>query len=381
MARIVIDCSFLVPGRVGGAEHMIRNLLEGLAWVCTPSDELIVLCDKPWPMKPSEARIRWVRPSGSGNRFLRTWWTMLTRPADIDTALFSNYFTPPIRRRHGPRFVTVIHDLQYLHYPKNFSRAKRAWLWAAHEVTLRLADAVVTVSESVKNEVLDRYGQVWESKIHVIHNPVSWGRFDGTPDDPPLRLRNAIQAETPFVLAVAAQYPHKNLSTLVHAFDLLHRRPDQQKTRLVLAGQTGEKLRGIAWYPRIDELIADLGVRDSVVGLGYVDDAELGWLYKHASIFAFPSLFEGFGLPPVEALGLGLPVLTTRFSAILEATLGLATYLENPLDSPAMAELLAAMLESPDRFRPSAADVARLRDLYAPTRIGAQYYKLLTEGP
>ena len=176
---------------------------------------------------------------------------------------------------------------------------------------------------------------------------------------------------------MAAHYPHKNLETLIRAFAQIRSAGAHLDTKLVLAGQLGENLSGIAFYRPLRQVIDALGLKDAVHVTGYLDDRRLGDAYRHAVVFAFPSLFEGFALPPVEALGFGLPVLTSRRTAIPEVSLGLASYLDDPMDATAMAVRLRAMLEDPDAFRPSTQDVARIRDTYAPARIGAAYRALL----
>jgi len=370
--RIAVDASFIDPGRVGGAEHMLMNLVHGLALSSEEGDTIEVLTDHPWAAPPP---VHFAQLRGGRNRFLRITRTLRGRLDRYDAVLFANYFTPPFpRTRRRPRFVTVIHDLQYLHVSENFSRQKRAWLRAAHETTLRLADTTVAISNDVRRDVLRSYGGRWAGRVKTVHNPVSWDRF-GSPEQagpPPVTGR--------YVLAVAAHYPHKNLETLIRAFAQMHSAGRHRDTRLVLAGQLGENLSGIAWYRPLSGLIEELRLGEAVHVTGYLDDHRLGDAYRSAAVFAFPSLFEGFALPPVEALGFGLPVLTSRRTAIPEVTLGLATYLDDPLDAGVMAGHLDAMLERPDDFRPAAPEIDRIRETYAPARIGAAYRALMVEG-
>jgi glycosyltransferase involved in cell wall biosynthesis len=365
-----ISAAFLKPGSVGGAEHMLRNLVRGLAEAAQVGDRLLVLGACGWPEFAGTASLHWLAQSGHRNRFVEEWRSLRRHLRRLDAALLPNYFTPPVRTAKA-RIVTVIHDLQYLHFPENFSRRKRLWLRAAHELTLRRADAVVVISEFVRDDLLRAYGSRWREKLHVVSNPVCWARFEEGPDaDPPVPGGR-------YLLSVAAQYPHKNLATLVRAFDLIARRDAYDDVRLVLAGQLSHKLVGIARRPDVRELIAASGLEHRVRVTGYISDRMLGTYYRHAAAFVFPSLFEGFGMPPVEALGFGLPVITTRCTALPESTRGLAHYVDDPLDAHELADALAAVLDDPQGKRPPPAALAGLRSSYAPAAIGAQYYGLL----
>ena len=180
----------------------------------------------------------------------------------------------------------------------------------------------------------------------------------------------------PYVLSVAAHYPHKNLETLVRAFAVLvQSRPEM---KLVLVGQLAEYLVGTSRKLEVIGLIDELNLRDAVIVTGYVDDLSLGQWYRHASLFVCPSLFEGFGMPPVEALGMGIPVLTTTCGSLREVTHDMAVYIEDPLDVGEFASKMATMLEAPERYRPSDSQQRWLRNLYSPERIGALYYGVMS---
>jgi glycosyltransferase involved in cell wall biosynthesis len=367
--RIAIDAGFVDPGRVGGAEQMLVTLVRGLVEASQPDDRIDVFTDHPWDA-PAAVRFRELR--GRGNRFARVALTLPSLLGDYDAVLFSNYFTPPVpRTTRRPLFVTVIHDLQYLHLPGYFHRRKRAWLRLAHEVTLRVSDRVVAISEDVRRDILSHYGQRFVERVRMVHNPVDWGRFESPDGGAPAPV------DQRYILSVAAQYPHKNLETVIRAFADLRGRGGYADLGLVLVGQHSRGLHNSPYSVPLDQLVERLGLRDAVHFVGYVDDRTLAAAYRHAAVFAFPSLFEGFALPPVEALGLGLPVVTSRCGAIPETTLGLAAYLDDPLDDRELADRLSRVIDDPEAFRPSADDVARIRTAYAPARIGAAYRGLL----
>ncbi len=364
--RIYIDATFLIPGRVGGAEHMVANLVEGLAAVADAGDELIVMTDHPWS---TSTRVGFTTPPAGPNRFVRASRAVARIGSRADAILFTNYFTPPVLPRRT-QTATVIHDLQYRHHPDYFTRRKRAWLRFAHAVTLRRAGSVIAISGSVRDDLLNAHGRRWARKIRTIWNPVSWSRFAGSDGA-------ATDVPTPYILTAAAHYPHKNLATLIRAFEMLIRRGVDPDLHLVLAGQLGRDLRGVAWTPDIQAQVDESGLRDRVTVTGYVDDGRLGELYREARLFAFPSLFEGFALPPVEALGFGLPVLTTRRTSIPEVTLELARYLDDPLDHEAMALALERMWQDPSSHRPSPEDVERIRRTFDPSTIASRYVEVL----
>ena len=173
---------------------MLMNLVDGLAVTAEESDVIDVLTDHPWAAR---APVRFAALKGGGNRFLRITSTLRGRLDRYDGLLFANYFTPPFpRTRKRPRFVTVIHDLQYLHLADNFSRQKRAWLRATHEATLRLADKTVAISNDVRDDILASYGARWASRVRTVHNPVSWERFG--PDAGPARRRSRGRTSWPW---------------------------------------------------------------------------------------------------------------------------------------------------------------------------------------
>ena len=312
-----------------------------------------------------------VEIDGSANRFLLETTSVIrhARNGGLTALLYPNYFTPP--RAVRIRTATVIHDLQHRHLPQNSSRRRRLWLNVAHRITLRFADTVIVPSRFVRDDVLNSYGHEHEAKVHAIPNPISWDRFAGADD------RSTIEHAWPYVLTVASHYDHKNLETVIRAFAEVSRRCPEH--RLVLVGQLRRNLQGIPSRPTapLAQLIADLGLASRAIVMGHVSDETLGSLYAHADLFVLPSLFEGFGIPPVEALGMGIPTLTTRCAALPEVTLGKAQYVDDPRDGEELSNRIIDMITHRHAFVPSAADTRAIRDHYCPARIAGEYLKLL----
>jgi glycosyltransferase involved in cell wall biosynthesis len=360
--RLAVSTEFVRSSLVGGAEQMAQGVVEGLASALGPNDELVVFGD-PWEFgRPRVAYATPPRPMS--NRFLQERATFRRYAASFDGWLFPNYHTP--RAPHECIVVTVIHDLQYRQFPRYFSLQKRLWLTHALGATLARADRVVVPSNFVREDLLRVFGAGFDRKVSVIPNPICWHRMDAT--DPPVR-------RFPYVLAVAAHYAHKNLPTLLRAFRIAReRRPE---LRLVLVGQLARNLLGVRGAHDIPRLIVELGLSDLVTVTGYVSATELGQWYGGAELFVFPSLFEGFGMPPVEALGFGLPVITTNCGSLPEVTLGAAVYMDDPMDHAAMADLISEVLDRRSVYAPSREVVTRIRETYTPTRIGRMYYSAL----
>ena len=377
-----INALFVQPGKVGGAEYMLKNLVNGLNAVRSPSDRLTLISRARWPVAGPQEGLSWIEETSQGRRFFLEWKSVRRTAGEADAILMPNYFTPPTRALRKTRIVTVIHDLQYLHFPHYFSLQKRLWLRAAHELTLRLADQVVVISHFVKDDVLAHYGARWEPTVQIIPNPISFDRFDSQPSDAEEALlseaTNDLQRR--YILSVAAQFPHKNLESLIRAFAPLAQRKGFDDLRLILVGQLPEALFGTRGGADLRLLIRELGLEDRVTVTGHVSDALLGMLYRHATLFAFPSLFEGFGMPAVEALGFGLPVVTTRCGSLPEATLGLAHYVDDPHHIAEWTAVMTDILSRAEAYRPAPEDVAHVRDRYTPERIGQLYYDVLSNG-
>jgi glycosyltransferase involved in cell wall biosynthesis len=358
MATAVSAC-FVRTGRVGGAEHALYNLLDGLRTVTTPADPWSVVTAEPlnagFDLAP--LILRPTRVPGVRNR-VAIESLMLPVMRDIDRWLLPNYYTPLGLRG---RIVTVIHDAQYAHYPENFSTAKRRWLATAHRHTMRRADVVVAISQFVADDLVRLHGERFSNKVQVIPNAVSFERLEGG------SLPAHVPLDREIVLCVAAGYLNKNLRTLVRAFAELRKQRDD--VYLVLVGQSPDHLIGARKGVDVDSLVRELELENHVTTLAYVSDPELGALYKAAAVLAMPSLFEGFGLPVVEALGLGVPVVSTRSGSLPEVSLGLARYVDDAMSSTDMATALADTLQQGTSGRPSAGDIGRLRARYEPATV------------
>jgi glycosyltransferase involved in cell wall biosynthesis len=244
-------------------------------------------------------------------------------PAAIDVVHYP--LTVPVPRTKLPRVVTL-HDLQHLELPEYFSRGERAFRRLAYEGAARRADVVVTATEHARSMLAERVG-VDPGRVVVAPHGVDHGRFHlGASDEVPFDLPER------FLYYPANLWPHKNHARLVEAWARV-----RDPACLVLAGQPYGRLPGLL------ELARRLGVAGRVCHVGHVDAATLAALYRQAQAVAFPSLYEGFGAPPLEAMACGCPVAASRRASLAEVCGDAAAELE-PDDPAQMAAALERLL-------------------------------------
>ena len=208
--------------------------------------------------------------------------------------------------------VVTVHDLSFLHLPQVLPPAKRIYLSALCRMSARKAAAVIAVSRQTADDVVRCFG-VPAHKVIVAHNGVD-ARFSPASAERVEAFRRRKHLPERFFLFLGTLEPRKNLTTLLVAFARWRRAAGSEHTdfKLVIAGGKGW------YYDTIFTQVGELGLRDSVIFPGYVPDEELPDWYRAATAFVFPSVFEGFGLPVLEALASGTPVLCSELSALRE---------------------------------------------------------------
>jgi len=246
-------------------------------------------------------------------------------PVDV---LFVPAHTLPVLKNPKVRGVVTIHDLGVEYLPAYHKFPQRYYLDLASRFAARAADAVIAVSAATKVDLESRYG-VMPKKVFVVHEAVDRAFFKRVEDKEIEKVRDKYGIGGKYVLFVGTVQPRKNLETLIKAFQILvnssqftvHSRNTKNKNKettnyeplttnltLVIAGKPGWDFQPILDLPK------KLGIEASVKFLGYVDKADLPALYSGATVFAFPSLFEGFGLPILEALACHCPVIASEIA-------------------------------------------------------------------
>lgn len=229
----------------------------------------------------------------------------------------------PIRARAR---VVTIHDVYHLAFRHTLRRLERWYARIVLPAAIRLSRQVITVSDFSKSEIM-RYMHVDPRKLTVIHNGVAAERFRKTPTD-----RDRRAGPPDYCLFVGNVKPHKNITGLVEA--MVHVRQACPDMNLVVVGKKEQFLTGV---PRLEERIVELGLSDHVRFTGYVSDVALSDYYAGACMLVFPSFYEGFGLPPLEAMAAGIPVVASRAASIPEIC-GDAAWYVDPHDPYAIAQ-------------------------------------------
>ena len=262
------------------------------------------------------------------------WWDQVSLPLrlarDRTSVLLSPYYKGPL---FSPcRVVLTIHDLYFIHYPRKRWQAYGALTTRLARLYASRAAAIITDSEYSKRSIVERLG-VSPGKVTVI--PVALGpEFKPEPFTESVATRYGITS--PYILYVGNFRPHKNLSRLILAFANLSKAL-RDTHQLVLAGGDREHRQ------TLEGLVCDLGITDRVLFPGLIEDTHLPAVYSGCTLFVLPSLEEGFGLPALEAMACGAPVVAGNRAAIPEVV-AKAAILVDPEDVPAMSEAMAEVL-------------------------------------
>ncbi|NCN99776.1 glycosyltransferase family 4 protein [Candidatus Falkowbacteria bacterium] len=251
----------------------------------------------------------------------------------------------------GLKKIITVCDLSFLRYPEFFSWRKRLWHGGLDiKKLLRESESIVAISEHTKRDIIELIG-IDAKKITVIYpgNNISRSQPAAAAKEHFLRQHDLIidgeQGTAPFVLFVSNIEPRKNIKGLIEAFNILRNKYQSDlklsKLKLVLAGASGWKNKAIYQAWRQSPYQKDIKF------LGYISQAEKEILYDSAAMLAYPSFYEGFGFPPLEAMTFGLPVVCSNVASLPEVV-GEAAIMINPFDSEEIAEALASILIDDD---------------------------------
>ncbi len=324
--RIGIDARKLHDFGIG---TYIRNLLRQLARIVGRT-EFVLLC-RPWDVATLASLGENFRPvvENAGNYSVAEQVKIPFALRREGVTLFHapHYVLPPLV---SCKSVVTIHDCVHLMFPQYLPN-RLAFAYARTSIALasRRATRVMTVSDSSKRDIVRLFGTD-PDKISVIYNAYD-ERFGVEPrEEDVIRVRERYQLHDEFVLYAGNVKPHKNLERLIEAFDIVRKR-GLDHLKLVLIGDD------ISKYAALRRAVHQHQLHKYVRFLGYLPEETLAVMYRLAGVFVFPSLYEGFGLPPLEAMASGTPVVTSNVSSLPEVA-GNAAILVDPYDPRAIAE-------------------------------------------
>ncbi|UNC93605.1 glycosyltransferase family 4 protein [Candidatus Contubernalis alkaliaceticus] len=317
MVKIGVNAAMLSTAKTG-IGHYAASLLQALHEVDKENEYYLY---SPRPFEASEFKESFHLRVIPSRRTL--WWFQKILPQalvqDKIQLFWGGNYSLPLWPKHIKKVVTV-HDFVYYKYPKTLPFRINAHLKAAMPLYLKKAHHVLTISHNTARDLVQFYGYP-EHKTTVIHLAAR-GEFFQEPRQNIIEKVLARHSLSPgYMLFVGTVEPRKGVDTILKAF-AAYKKKSGTRLLLVIVGQTGWKVQDIPL------LIQQLSLQDSVRFLHYVDTEELPILYRGASLFVYPSLYEGFGLPVLEAMASGVPVITSNVSSLPEVAGEAALYVE-----------------------------------------------------
>jgi glycosyltransferase involved in cell wall biosynthesis len=341
--KLLIEARPLIQAQRSGVAQFIYSLSEAM-FEQAPDDEFIVWA----PNQRTNPFLPHPNVEFRGKRFFHAPRSILEKvwkvaplwgiPADIDVYALPYPVLPARRVSRRTRLAVAIYDIAYARYPEVISSpAQLEYLKQCFPAQAAQADKILTISQHTKTDLIEVLN-VLPDKVAVVYPGTDLQPPDSRDDASWLREKTARNIPERYLLAVGTLEPRKNLALLFQVAHQLRDRLCETNTFICLAGGSG-------WnHEATDKLLDELGISDRVIRLGYLPRELLPHLYAHALAFVFPSLYEGFGLPVLEALTCGAPVIASNASALPEVT-GEAALLIDPHSSAELAAAIAKLLD------------------------------------
>lgn len=331
--RIAVDVRSLMEGRHSGVEEYTIQIIRAMVRVA-PQHEYFLFynsskkVDLPdFGERVEVCSFRYPNKLLNLSQFLINWprWDGLVK---ADCFFVPNFRLTPL----GPNMplVTIVHDLSFERFPELFSWRRRIWHKLMRPwVLLHNTDKIIAVSEATKEDVVGLY-QIYHKKIKVIYSGVAGLVNKGGVD----RVKKRYELPDKFVMYLGTLEPRKNVAGIIRAFDAIVLEVEHD---LVIVGADG-------WLMgEIDEVFNNSRMKSRIHLIGFVSEEDKWELYKLADLFVYPSLYEGFGFPPLEALMSGTPVITSNNSSLPEVVGEWATLID-PFDTAELALVMKELL-------------------------------------
>jgi len=339
--RIGINALFLIPGKVGGSEVYLRNLICHLAKIDRQNEYILFTNrENSGTFQLSQPNFTEVLcPIKASFRPARVLWEQFILPLQAKKykieVLHSPGYTAPLLA--FCRSIVTIHDMNCFHYPEDFSKLTTFFLKLLVTLAARRSDKIITVSRNSKKDIVQIL-EISESKTCVVYEAGS------SHLSVPIAIENKVRGKPKqryginkrFILTVSVSHPHKNLYRLMKAYDILYRKY-QIDCQLVIVGVKGRAQSVLV------SLVKELSLQKRVVFTGWIPNEHLSLLYSQADLFVLPSLFEGFGIPILEAMAHGTAVVSSNNASLPEVA-GDAALLVDPYNVEEIAEAMHRIL-------------------------------------
>jgi glycosyltransferase involved in cell wall biosynthesis len=310
--KIAVNTRFLLPGQMEGYGYFFYETLRRIT-ISHPEHDFIFIFDRPFDKKfifsPNITSV--VAGPPARHPLLWKFWYDVKLPAILKKYKADLFFSAEgfcSLRTNVPQSI-VVHDLAFIHYPSHLKRSQLLFYKRYTPKFLAKARSIATVSEFSRKDIINQY-HVPEKKISIVYSAAK-DIFKPVSEEVKISTREKFTDNKEFFLYVGAIHPRKNLTNLLKAFSIFKKR-QQTNIKLVLAGR-------LAWkYNSFMESLKSYKYRDDIVMPGYLNEEELVNLTGSAYALVYPSLFEGFGVPVLEAMQCQVPVITSSNSSMEE---------------------------------------------------------------
>jgi glycosyltransferase involved in cell wall biosynthesis len=321
--KIAIQAADLDSSRIDGTRVYILNLLRYFGRLDMASEFLIYHKSKfnPELAPPEFPNYKIIKKSWP------VFWTQMRLAhslwRDKPDVLWMPMHNIPYLKPKGIKTAVTIHDLAFKYFPECFTRKELLKLNLLARLAIEKSDRIITISQSSKKDILKFYPKVDSEKIKVIYHGFDREMFKKDRDfEKEWVLADKLEINRRYILYVGAIQPRKNLSVLIEAFEKIKADPGYENLKLVLAGE-----KAWLWQDIFRKIRASFFKRD-IITPGKMKFSDLGHLMRGAEVFCFPSLYEGFGIPILEAFASSVPVVCADNSSLPEVAGGAALYFD-----------------------------------------------------